>query len=145
MKVAMALAAAAVVASTGGAFAAAKQISFTDFFGNPTGCGLSITFSDVVVFPGDPKSLAAAKPSGACARTGVAVGAIGTGTVGGQTGRFLTLGQNENHTKNKSILYVIQLSDSDKLIDGGLWAQFDTEDGKNVNLNNGGTYSLGKP
>lgn len=150
MRVAIALAAAVIVASTSGALAKGKQIQFMDFFGSSTGCGMSITFSDLAL-PGDTPSLAAAKPTGTCARTGVAVGAIGVATVAGETGNWLTFGQNLNGKKNVTLLYVVQLNTRRKLFDGGRWATFETVDGTNVTFPNAnlpqntGTYTLGAP
>jgi hypothetical protein len=141
MKYAVALATALSVAAAGSAMARPKQINFISFSG-PTGCGMSINFSDVVVFPGDPPSLAAGKPTGTCAKTGVAIGGIGTAHIGGEDRRVLSLGQNLHgkENKNTTLFYAIELNANDQLESGRTWAQFNTTDGKTVNLLNAGTY-----
>lgn len=141
MRLLLGVAAAIVLASTSIASAATVRISFTSIFG-PTGCGLDVTFSDTSL-PGDPPSLAAAKPNGNCARTGVAVGGIGTAVINGERAQVLTLGQNINGVRNHTLMYVIQLNGRNKLVDGNAWAKFETLDGKTVDgPKDGGTYSI---
>jgi hypothetical protein len=148
MKIKMMLAAAMVVTSTGGAMAAAHQIDFSSALFGPTGCGMSIKFSDLKISPEDPKSLAAAKPTGECQGDGNAIGGIGNTTVFGERGTFLTLGQNIKGSGKRVLLYVIQLQlNTRKLIEGntGIWALFDTTNGEKVNILDGGTYSYTPP
>lgn len=143
MRLLVGVAAAIVLASTSMASAGTVRITFNNISGFPTGCGLDITFSDVAI-PGDPPSLATAKPSGTtCVKTGVAIGGIGTAIINGEHAQVLTLGQNVNGSRNHTLLYVIQLNGKNKLVSGNAWASFDTVDGKTVNgPTNGGTYTI---